>query len=167
MSAPRKRAAIRKAEYEIARLQQKIMLLEHQYSVMKSLAEVAVLAEREACAKVCETLPVTDDDVADQCAAAIRARGGVTTATTARDLRRPRRVRPQAQGGDVMAQQRAQNIFSDPLTIRAMRVLLELWIHHNRASGSRGIRKENGTLPLSHLARRQLREQRICPVVRF
>lgn len=79
MSAPRKRAAIRKAEYEIDRLQQKIMLLEHQYSVMKSLAEVAVLAEREACAKVCEALgdKVLDDSgLTDSCARSIRARGG-------------------------------------------------------------------------------------------
>ena len=82
MSAPRKRAAIRKAEYEIDRLQQKIMLLEHQYSVMKSLAEVAVLAEREACAKLCEEVgfavhgPGREDSEAYDCAAAIRARGG-------------------------------------------------------------------------------------------
>jgi len=82
MSAPRKRAAIRKAEYEIARLQQKIMLLEHQYSVMKSLAEVAVLAEREACAKLCEEVgfavhgPGREDSEAYDCADAIRARGG-------------------------------------------------------------------------------------------
>ena len=81
MSAPRKRAAIRKAEYEIARLQQKIMLLEHQYSVMKSLAEVAVLAEREACAKLCEEVgfavhgPGREDSEAYDCADAIRARG--------------------------------------------------------------------------------------------
>ena len=34
-------------------------------------------AEREACAKVCERLPAQQDiDVRDQCAAAIRARGG-------------------------------------------------------------------------------------------
>ena len=80
MSAPRKRAAIRKAEYEIDRLQQKIMLLEHQYSVMKSLAEVAVLAEREACAKHID-VPLTASG--HEFAAAIRARGGETTAATA------------------------------------------------------------------------------------
>ena len=35
-----------------------------------------VLAEREACAKVCENLPMQQDvDVRDQAAAAIRARG--------------------------------------------------------------------------------------------
>ena len=33
-----------------------------------------ILAEREACAKLCESLPVREDDVADECAAAIRAR---------------------------------------------------------------------------------------------
>lgn len=34
-------------------------------------------AEREACAEVCERLPAQQDiDVRDQCAAAIRARGG-------------------------------------------------------------------------------------------
>jgi hypothetical protein len=33
-------------------------------------------AEREACAKLCENLPVQQDrDVRDECAAAIRARG--------------------------------------------------------------------------------------------
>jgi hypothetical protein len=37
-------------------------------------AEIA--AEREACAKVCESLPMQQEiDVRDQCAAAIRARG--------------------------------------------------------------------------------------------
>ena len=36
----------------------------------------AVKAEREACAKVCESLPIQQEiDVRDQCAAAIRARG--------------------------------------------------------------------------------------------
>jgi hypothetical protein len=35
-----------------------------------------ILAEREACAKVCESLPMQQEmDVRDQCAAAIRARG--------------------------------------------------------------------------------------------
>jgi hypothetical protein len=35
----------------------------------------AVLAEREACAKVCESLPMQQEiDVRDECAAAIRAR---------------------------------------------------------------------------------------------
>lgn len=82
MSAPRKRAAIRKAEYEIDRLQQKIMLLEHQYSVMKLIAEAATLVEREACAKVCEKVgfavhgPGREDSEAYDCADAIRARGG-------------------------------------------------------------------------------------------
>ena len=82
MSAPRKRAAIRKAEYEIDRLQQKIMLLEHQYSVMKLIAEAATLVEREACAKVCEKVgfavhgPGWEDSEAYDCADAIRARGG-------------------------------------------------------------------------------------------
>lgn len=84
MSAPRKRAAIRKAEYEIDRLQQKIMLLEYQYSVLKSLAEGAALFEREACARVCEGNMYKYDDDAEVvafnaacggCAAAIRARG--------------------------------------------------------------------------------------------
>lgn len=36
--------------------------------------EAEILAEREACAKLCESLPVADDDVADACANAIRAR---------------------------------------------------------------------------------------------
>lgn len=84
MSAPRKRAAIRKAEYEIDRLRQKIMLLEHQYSVMKSLAEAAALAEREACAKLCEAhgdKVLDDSGLTDSCAAAIRARGESATAT--------------------------------------------------------------------------------------
>lgn len=40
-------------------------------------AELVAAAEREACAKVCERLPAQQDiDVRDQCAAAIRARGG-------------------------------------------------------------------------------------------
>ena len=35
-----------------------------------------ILAEREACAKVCESLPMQQEiDVRDECAAAIRARG--------------------------------------------------------------------------------------------
>ena len=35
-----------------------------------------ILAEREACAKVCERLPMQQEiDVRDECAAAIRARG--------------------------------------------------------------------------------------------
>lgn len=56
-------------------------ILDDEREIARLRAEVealrgAVLAEREACAKLCETLPVTDDDVADQCAAAIRARGG-------------------------------------------------------------------------------------------
>lgn len=83
MSAPRKRAAIRKAEYEIDRLQQKIMLLEYQYSVLKSLAEVVALAEREACAKVCEDYgdKVLDDSgLTNSCARLIRAMGAATTA---------------------------------------------------------------------------------------
>lgn len=105
MSAPRKRAAISKAAYEIDRLQQKIMLLEYQYSVLKSLAEVAALAEREACKKICaeqadaaEERWGTSDDRATMahsiwrliherstasCGDAIRARGGETTAATA------------------------------------------------------------------------------------
>ena len=38
--------------------------------------EGGVVAEREACAKVCESLPVQQDrDVRDECAAAIRVRG--------------------------------------------------------------------------------------------
>jgi len=38
--------------------------------------EKAVLAEREACAKLCESLSMQQEiDVRDQCAAAIRARG--------------------------------------------------------------------------------------------
>jgi hypothetical protein len=38
----------------------------------------AVEAEREACAKVCESLPMQQEvDVRDQCAAAIRARGNI------------------------------------------------------------------------------------------
>jgi len=40
------------------------------------LIDEAVLAEREACAKVCEGLPMQQEiDVRDQAAAAIRARG--------------------------------------------------------------------------------------------
>jgi hypothetical protein len=36
----------------------------------------ALAAEREACAKVCESLPMQQEiDVRDECAAAIRARG--------------------------------------------------------------------------------------------
>jgi hypothetical protein len=35
-----------------------------------------ILAEKEACAKVCESLPMQQEiDVRDECAAAIRARG--------------------------------------------------------------------------------------------
>jgi len=42
----------------------------------KAQIEEAVLAEREACAKLCESLPMQQEiDVRDQCAAAIRARG--------------------------------------------------------------------------------------------
>jgi hypothetical protein len=38
--------------------------------------EQATAIEREACAKVCESLPMQQEiDVRDQCAAAIRARG--------------------------------------------------------------------------------------------
>lgn len=95
MSAPRKRAAIRKAEYEIDRLQQKIMLLEHQYSVMKLIAEAATLVEREACANKIRDLrnqAVTPkfatmreceaySHALDAAESAIRARGGATTAT--------------------------------------------------------------------------------------
>ena len=41
-----------------------------------SLVRNAVYLEREACAKVCENLPMQQDvDVRDQAAAAIRARG--------------------------------------------------------------------------------------------
>jgi hypothetical protein len=43
---------------------------------IKILVQKAVLAEREACAKVCEGLPMQQEvDVRDECAAAIRARG--------------------------------------------------------------------------------------------
>jgi hypothetical protein len=42
----------------------------------KAQIEEAVLAEREACAKLCESLPMQQEiDVRDQAAAAIRARG--------------------------------------------------------------------------------------------
>jgi hypothetical protein len=42
----------------------------------KLVAEKATAKEREACAKVCESLPMQQEiDVRDQCAAAIRARG--------------------------------------------------------------------------------------------
>lgn len=41
--------------------------------------DASVAAEREACAKLCESLPVRDDDVADECAAAIRARSNHLT----------------------------------------------------------------------------------------
>lgn len=41
------------------------------------VAQLVAAAEREACAKVCERLPAQQDiDVRDQCAEAIRARGG-------------------------------------------------------------------------------------------
>ena len=44
---------------------------------IEKIVQKAVAAEREACAKVCERLPAQQDiDVRDQCAAAIRARGG-------------------------------------------------------------------------------------------
>jgi hypothetical protein len=40
------------------------------------MCEKMVAAEREACAKVCESLPMQQEiDVRDECAAAIRARG--------------------------------------------------------------------------------------------
>jgi len=40
------------------------------------MCEKMVAAERETCAKVCESLPMQQEvDVRDQCAAAIRARG--------------------------------------------------------------------------------------------
>jgi hypothetical protein len=40
------------------------------------LVKMAAEHEREACAKVCESLPMRQDvDVRDQCAKAIRARG--------------------------------------------------------------------------------------------
>jgi hypothetical protein len=43
-------------------------------ALIKLVAEAE--AEREACAKVCESLPMQQEiDVRDQCAAAIRARG--------------------------------------------------------------------------------------------
>jgi hypothetical protein len=42
----------------------------------KLVAEKAIAKEREACAKLCESLPMQQEiDVRDQCAAAIRARG--------------------------------------------------------------------------------------------
>ena len=44
----------------------------------KAQIEEAVLAEREACAKLCESLPMQQEsDVRDQAAAAIRARGKI------------------------------------------------------------------------------------------
>ena len=46
------------------------------WSMTQMLIDEAVLAEREACAKVCEGLPMQQEiDVRDQAAAAIRARG--------------------------------------------------------------------------------------------
>jgi len=46
------------------------------WSMTQMLIDEAVLAEREACAKVCESLPMQQEiDVRDQAAAAIRARG--------------------------------------------------------------------------------------------
>jgi len=43
---------------------------------VETFADLVALAEREACAKVCEQLPVQQDrDVRDECAAAIRTRG--------------------------------------------------------------------------------------------
>jgi hypothetical protein len=46
------------------------------WSMTQMLIEEAVAAEREACAKVCESLPMQQEtDVRDQAAAAIRARG--------------------------------------------------------------------------------------------
>ena len=40
--------------------------------------EVGQVAEREACAKVCESLPMQQEiDVRDECAAAIRNRGNI------------------------------------------------------------------------------------------
>jgi len=50
----------------------------HEYTGrLEVFAALVAAAEREACAKVCERLPAQQDiDVRDQCAAAIRARGG-------------------------------------------------------------------------------------------
>ena len=43
---------------------------------LKKKHKAEILAEREACAKLCESLPMQQDvDVRDQAAAAIRARG--------------------------------------------------------------------------------------------
>jgi hypothetical protein len=43
---------------------------------LEAFAKLIAQHEREACAKVCENLPVQQDrDVRDECAAAIRARG--------------------------------------------------------------------------------------------
>jgi hypothetical protein len=43
---------------------------------LERFANLVAAAEREACAKVCESLPVQQDrDVRDECAAVIRARG--------------------------------------------------------------------------------------------
>ena len=46
------------------------------WGMMQMAIDEAVLAEREACATLCESLPMQQEiDVRDQCAAAIRARG--------------------------------------------------------------------------------------------
>jgi hypothetical protein len=45
-------------------------------ALCKGRVKAAVEAEREACAKVCESLPMQQEiDVRDECAAAIRDRG--------------------------------------------------------------------------------------------
>ena len=51
--------------------------LPHEALFTREQIEIAVKAEREACANVCNFLPVSDDDVADECAAAIRQRSNV------------------------------------------------------------------------------------------
>jgi hypothetical protein len=46
------------------------------FAQVEALIKLAAGREREACAKVCESLPMQQEiDVRDQCAAAIRARG--------------------------------------------------------------------------------------------
>jgi hypothetical protein len=53
-----------------------LMYAEELESFTKLVAEKATAKEREACAKLCESLPMQQEiDVRDQCAAAIRARG--------------------------------------------------------------------------------------------
>jgi hypothetical protein len=46
------------------------------WKMYEAFAKLVAAKEREACAKVCESLPMQQEiDVRDQCAAAIRARG--------------------------------------------------------------------------------------------